>query len=212
MYTIIYGRQTLYFIERKLVGFWNQHKTMMAKNLRHDGLQVQKGSDSGTSRCPICFNTFLTSNIQSHASTCNEKLDQSEDNEKVKELNKNLETENKTAQKNQISSFFKSPCQKRPHQSINDSTKNKDSFKKPKFGEESESSSGRCIKKDNSVRRPLADLMRPNDLKQYKGQEDVVGDKNGAIWLPIIQSISRPGAVAAVPSMIIWVRIVFVVS
>ena len=177
----------------------------MAKNLRTDNLRVVKGSDSETSRCPICFNTFLTSNIQSHASTCNGKVDGLEDSEKDNESKRNSQNENKTAETNQISSFFKSPCHKRS-QSITESTRNENSFKKPKYGEESGSSSESCFKKDNSVRRPLADLMRPKELKQYKGQEDVVGDKHGAIWLPIIQSISRPGAVAAVPSMIIWVR------
>ena len=104
-----------------------------------------------------------------------------------------------------MSSFFMSPSQKRS-QSVPDSTKNNNCSKKTKFEKESGNISDSGSKRDNSVRRPLADLMRPNELKEYKGQEDVVGDKNSAIWLPIIQSISRPGAVAAVPSMIIWVR------
>ena len=170
----------------------------MAKTKQDNTSCTEMGSESDTSSCPICLNTFLKSNIQIHASTCNEELYRS------KELNINSHL-NKEPKKTQISSFFMSPSHKRSLQSVTESTTNKTCLKKPKVEQESlNNETNICNRDPYSVRRPLADLMRPNDLLHYKGQEDIVGQKQGAIWLPIIQSISKPG-VAAVPSMILWV-------
>jgi len=167
----------------------------------------QKENDAQTCRCPICFNTFLPSNIQSHAATCNGNSVALENRDIDKtELNENGQSKNSASDKKAISSFFKPPLQnKHPLQSI-DSTQNEISVKKLKMEGYKENNSSMTSKKDsNCVRRPLADVMRPTGLEHYKGQEDVVGDKGAGFWRPLFQSISKTGAdIAAIPSMLFW--------
>ena len=66
-------------------------------------------------------------------------------------------------------------------------------------------STSTCKPPFKSVRQPLADVMRPSDFEQYKGQEEAIGNQHGGFWKRMIQSISKSDNLAVFPSMIIWV-------
>ena len=163
-------------------------------------------------RCPICFNKFLSAHILVHASTCNgriESIDNSQSLEKKELLNMNNRVENDKTGKKPIASFFKT-LSERKRLTENDITEASpvNACKKSKIDVgsiESEKHSSTIKTPSKSVRQPLADVMRPSTLEQYKGQEKVIGNQHGGFWRRMIESISKSYNKAIFPSMIIWV-------
>ena len=178
----------------------------MEKSARSQySISLQNENSTKTTSCPMCFHFFSPLNIQSHAATCNGHLMASKDQEK----DQNGMSENLVSDKKAISSFFKPQLQNKRLQSENP-IQDDIPIKKIKVEESSARNSFLNKKDSNSVRRPLADVMRPTSLEQYKGQENVVGEKNSGFLMPLLQSFSKPGAdLAAIPSMLFWVSSVF---
>ena len=173
------------------------------KRLDSNAVDVHSNSE-----CPLCFNRFHSSLIESHAANCDGKSASKGLSEGCsKQLigdSKSMRTENLPAKKSPMSFFARaSPCTKRL--STSQENQNGTTGKKIKASCELRNNLTTCSKeKSKQLRRPLADEMRPTNLSDYLGQEDVIGKDGNGFWRPIFESISLPGA-SAIPSMIFWV-------
>ena len=172
-------------------------------------IHVINENDSPNVTCPMCFIEFSPSHIQLHASNCKGEPEKSlaskEITTTVKQFD-SVDSVEKPSKKAMISSFFKSESQGKRSLPDNNSSITYNSPKKYKGVEQHNSNKVESNNEKNSVRRPLADVMRPTALEHYKGQEDIVGVSKNGFWRPIFQSISKQCKDVAFPSMIFWVR------
>ena len=166
-------------------------------------------NDSPNVTCPMCFIEFSPSHIQLHASNCKGEPKKSLVSEEITTTEKqfdSVDSVEKSSRKAMISSFFKSDSQGKRSLPDNISSITYKSPKKYKGVEQHNINKVESNNEKNSVRRPLADVMRPTALEHYKGQEDIVGVSKNGFWRPIFQSISKQCKDVAFPSMIFWVR------
>ena len=163
-------------------------------------------NDSPNVTCPMCFIEFSPSHIQLHASNCKGEPKKSLVSEEITTADKQFDSVEKSSKKAMISSFFKSKSQGKRSLPDNSSSITYNSPKKYKGVEQHNINKVESNNQKNSVRRPLADVMRPTALEHYKGQEDIVGVSTNGFWRPIFQSISKQCKDVAFPSMIFWVR------
>ena len=130
------------------------------------------------SRCPICFKSFSRACIESHASSCigvNDNIQNSDIKTKNTIPIINDTMKNNDGNKKHIASIFKTSSErKRPVANIDElSSENKCKTIKTdtKYKEYEPNMSVISKASSKNVRQPLADIMRPSALEQYKGQE-----------------------------------------
>ena len=140
-------------------------------------------------QCPVCSKSFVNWMIGGHVEEClskpNEEHKKTKPTEKIKDRNsnnaneqmaKNSVTSPKTKNSGFISTMISPPTKKAKFEKMGPQTENK-SNKPARF-------------------MPLAEKVRPQSLKEYVGQAEVVGNKSFLKNLLVTDD--------QVPSMIFW--------
>ena len=136
-----------------------------------------------SSQCPICFENFPASAIERHASNCKGK----------KEVVKASDTESPPTRSSPWSGF------KRRRSDVGNGGGESGTPKSAKLDQAKEQEGDASASVNRKPPRisnvPLAEMMRPNSLEDYVGQESVVG--SGSVWRKLIDRDT-------IPSMVLW--------